>query len=377
MRLFIEADSIAKEKMSGIGHATLEMLRVLDKQVLRLSLKVTVIVPFGRKKYVQNRYQFQHITIRQLPPGYKYVNYALTRTSLPIPVDLWYGRGTYIFPNYKNWYVPFSQSIMFIHDVAYKLFPETTHPKNLVYLRANFDRWVKRTNKAVSISKQSTGEVLQTFPALKGRIATIYLGIDPTVFNPRSAEEITHARQKYGVGDDYFLVVGSIEPRKNIAKLVEAYKTYADSATSPAQLILVGGDGWKSDDLLRRIDDLAKDGYRIYRPKNYVADEDLPALYSGARAVVSVPIHEGFGLSPVQAQGCGVPVIVSDIPVFREIITPEDASYVDPGSEEAMTDALAATRPVVARRQSLAKPELTWDNTVHELLLFAGIIKGQ
>lgn len=374
MRICIEADSIASERMSGIGHATLEMVRQLDSFIEGTSHQLIIIVPFGRKKFLAG-YNLKNASIRQLPPGYRYVNYALTRTSLPFAADLLYGRGVYIFPNYKNWYVPFSTSLTFVHDIAFKLFPETVHPKNLTYLNDNFDRWMARTDKIATISNQSKSEIRQEFPYLKDKVETVHLGVDKSEYMPMSYDDIKPVLDKYGLKDDYFITVGNIEPRKNINTLLGSYKAYSDSVSSPAQLVLVGGDGWKNEDTLRRINTMQEQGYAVFRPDRYVQDDDLPALYSGARANIHVAIHEGFGLPPVQAQACGTPVIASNLPVFREILDPSITTYVSPAKPQDIANAMACSLPWTVDRRTTPKDQLTWANTVRELIRFIGIME--
>ena len=360
--------------MSGIGHATFEIIKFLNKKFEGTTHSITAVVPYGRKQYV-TKYNWKNVNVRQLPPGYKYVNYLLVRTSLPIPVDLFFGRGIYIFPNYKNWYVPFSRSITFVHDVVYRLLPDTTHPKNLVYLNANFNRWLKRADGIVSISEQSTREVQEIFPSTQGRITTIHLGVDRAIFYPRRRDEVDIELKNYSISKDYFLVVGNIEPRKNISTLLDAYRQYADGINSPAQLVIIGGDGWKNEDLLLKINQMIKEGYDIHRPKKYVEDSALPMLYSGARAVLHIALHEGFGLPPVEAQACGTPVIVSNIPVLHEVLGLTGVTFVPPTDVEAIANAMQISLPVKSARKVAIKPELTWDNTVEKLLAFADIIK--
>jgi len=375
MRIVVEADSIAAPRMSGVGHATLEILKGFDRVLASSPRKMTVVavVPWGKKTYVAEKYGFKRIKIRTLPPGYKYVNYALTRLPSLVPVDLYFGKGVYIFPNYKNWWVPFSRSMTFVHDVVYKLMPETVHPKNLVYLQQNFPRWIHRADALLSISKQSSEELAELFPEVKDKIRTVYLGVDPAVYHPRLRGAITKSLDKYGIAKDYFLVVGNIEPRKNIDRLVDAYQAYADAHDKAAQLVIVGGDGWRNEVLLEKIKNLQEMGYDIYRPQQYVEDVDLPDLYSGARAVIHVALHEGFGLPPIQAQACGAAVIASNIPALHEILNDDGVVYVDPEKVDEIRDALSKTWP--SNMHISAKSEFTWDNTVKQLMAIAGIIK--
>jgi glycosyltransferase involved in cell wall biosynthesis len=373
MRILIEADSIASDKMSGIGHSVVEIITALDKIIQQTPHKIIIIVPFGCKKYAQ-KYNWLNVTIRQLPPGYRYINYVLTRTSIPVPIELLFGRGVYIFPNYKNWNVPFSKSITFVHDMAFKIFPETIHPKNLDYLNTNFHRWLMRTDGVVGISQQSVSETKHFFPEVKGKIKYIYLGVDSDVFYPHKKADVQRILDKYGISSDFFLIVGNIEPRKNVLGLLEAYKKYADATSHPAQLVIIGGDGWKNEETLNRIKAMIVDGYTVYRPNRYVTDTDLPAIYSGARALVHVAFHEGFGLPPVQAQACGCPVIASNLPVFHETLNPSGVTYIDTNKIESISNALGKAILVGPQRHSSFKKTLSWSNTVTQLLAFAGIM---
>lgn len=374
MRIFIEADSVAMDKMSGIGHTTLEILNSLDRKANELKLDIVAIVPFGKRKIIKTRYNWKNIRIKQLPPGYKYVNYALTRTSLPIPVDLYFGMGIYVFPNYKTWYTPFSKSYTFIDDIAFKLFPQTTQPQNFKYLTVNFDRWLKRATQFVSISNQSKNEVQKAFPITEGKIKTIYLGVDPDEYHPKSQSESDSVVEKYGLNRNYILSVGNLEPRKNIMNLLEGYRLFSDNHRVAPQLVLVGGEGWKDEETLIKIQSMLEAGYDIYRPSKYVVDADLPALYSGAKALVHLAIHEGFGLPPLQSQACGVPVLVSDIPVFHETLNPKYSVYVKSSDVKKITIGLESVLKLNHPYKSVAKKELTWDNTTENLLKYTGIM---
>ncbi len=211
MKVFIEADSIATDKMSGIGHATLEIIRSFDNDIKNGSkLRVTIIVPYGKKRHVENNYKFENIKIKSLPPGYRYVNVAMTRTPIPLFVDLWFGRGTYIFPNYKNWHVPFSESLTFIHDLAFRIYPETINPKNLLYLDSNIDRWLRRTDKVLSISKASAKDFTKYFPGYKDKVHVVYLGVNKDTYYRRNSQETRGVIQKYRLPNSYMLYVGNL-----------------------------------------------------------------------------------------------------------------------------------------------------------------------
>jgi glycosyltransferase involved in cell wall biosynthesis len=366
VRIVIEADSISSPKMSGIGHATLEILRELDRT--SHGHKIIAVVPFGRKKKVLSRFKFQNIVVRQLPPGYKYVNYALTRTSLPLPTDLLFGRGVYVFPNYKNWPLLLSKSITFVHDVAYLIEPHTTHPKNLAYLNKNMPIWLKRSDKVISISKQSSKEFNSFFPEYKEKNQTVYLGVDSMFFKPMAKAAIDKTLDRLGIIDSYFLSIGNIEPRKNIERMVKAFKLYKDRGGKVESLLIVGGDGWNNDSIKKVIADCQNRGYKIIKPNAYVDDKHLPGLYGGSSGLVHTAIHEGFGLPPVQALACGVPILVSNIPTFRETLpnNVKTTVFVDPLNEEAIADGMAKLQ----ENTKTSNPEVlyTWKKTVDDLV---------
>lgn len=372
MNIFIEADSICSERMSGIGHVTLELIHAFDRLMgERHDVRVTIIVPFKQVGFIA-RYGFTHVKVRRLPPGFKYVNYALVRSPLPIPVDAWFGRGTYIFPNYKTWWVPFSKSCTYVYDVAFKQYPEATQPKNLAYLQANFGRWLKRATKIITSSNTSAQEIAQFFPEVKSKIEVQYLGVDPNMYRRRDQAEVAAALANYGLPTKYFLAVGNLEPRKNLLGMMDAYKQYADATKDPDALVLVGGGGWNNEQILARIDELTKQGYKICRPAKYVEDADLPALYSGATALLQVALHEGFGLSPVQAQACGTPIIASDLPVFKETLRAANVQYVDPRDIGAIGAALNTAGKGSLVTNPKGNISLTWDDVALNLLQLIG-----
>lgn len=372
--IFIEADSIASNKTSGIGNATSEILRHLDKLAIEKKLKVTAIVPYGRRNFVSEKYQFNNVHIRSLPPGYKYVNYVLTRTSIPLWPDMFFGRGVYIFPNYKTWSVPFSKAVTFIHDIAHIKYPHTTHPKNLKYLNDNFGRWLKRADVIATISDSSKRDIEEQFPKHSKKIVRIHLGVDTDFYKRQDDRAVNLTYKALGIPKNCLLYVGSIEPRKNILTLLDAYKRYSDQhAGHPKPLVLIGGDGWNNTDIKYKISELIAEGYQIKLPEEYVEDSMLPAVYSGAFALVHVAIYEGFGLSLAQAMACGLPVITANNSSMPEVVG-NAGLMVDANNAKQIANAIARLendQVMYGRLQEKGMErakELSWLNTVKKLL---------
>jgi alpha-1,3-rhamnosyl/mannosyltransferase len=130
-----------------------------------------------------------------------------------------------------------------------------------------------------------------------------------------------------------------LEPRKNIDRLLQAYQQLPVATRKEYGLVLIGGGGWLNDQTLKLIDELVAEGLNIFHPKQYVEDADLPAIYSGATLLTHPAIYEGFGIPPIQAMACGVPVAASNIPSIAEVVG-KSALLFDPYSVEDISRTL-------------------------------------
>lgn len=368
--VYIEATAIVPRKMSGIGHAVLQILRELDKEKYKDSYRVVIFAPYGEGADLE-RHGFSNILIKQLPFPHKVFS-LLSRLRYGFPIDILLGKGIYIFPNYRNWNLLFSRSLTFFHDVSFLLYPQYTEPRNRAYLLRNFRKWLSRADRIITISNSSQREIIEQLgDKVRKDIDVVELGVDPLEFYPRTPREIVEVKTKHELSDsDYCLYIGNIEPRKNLEFLIKSYSSSEE--LKPITLLLVGGDGWLNEDILAEIERARAEGYRVVRNKTYVDDSDLPALITGARCVLLPSHHEGFGLSVVQAEACGVPVVASDIPVLREIGR-GNFYYFDNNDTDSFEQAiLSAMR---AERVQAPQVAYTWEITVGKLLKLVEAVK--
>lgn len=329
--LYLEAMVFAPQHMSGIGHATLE----ITKELMRIQkesdkFNLVLLVPFNKVASVLQKFDDgakPQIKKLWLPPR---VIELLMRLNLLPPVDLFIGKGTYIFPNYRNWPVTRSKSVTYIHDISFKLFPEFASPKLERYLNKYIHRWLKRTDKVITLSEQVKSEILANFDVVDDKVTAIYDGVDTNLFVRRDSTQIEEMKKKYAIGaDNYVLFVGNKEPRKNLQRLVEAFDKLDEELKDKYALVLVGGGGWLSQDIDNAIELAIANGAKIVSPSHFVEDADLPALYSGASLCAFVPVYEGFGIPPLESLACGTNVLASDIPVLKEVLQ-DQATYCDP-----------------------------------------------
>src|SRR6266404_4312918 len=209
--LIIETSPILG-RMSGIGHNTLELIKALDNSLEGNEIEVVLAVPFDRVAELK----------KKVPPGYRIkripipivIYNLLGKINLVPPLDLFLGKGIYLFPNYRNTKLLFSKSLTYIYDVSFLLFPEFVSPKNKRYLVKNMDRWVSRADRVLTISKSSKTGIIKHLNVPESKISIVPCGVDMSVFSPQPETKVTRAKKKYGIAGNYIIYVSNIEPRK-------------------------------------------------------------------------------------------------------------------------------------------------------------------
>lgn len=368
MKLYIDAMPLADIQMSGIGHLTLELTKALSRQN---SVELVLVVPMGKKRLVE-RHGIA-ASIRTIPLPARAVSLLLRTRMLP-PLDTILGRGMYLFPNYRNWPLIRSQSMTFIHDASFALHPETLAPKNLKYLQHNVATWAKRTNLILTLTQSSRNDVLIALGLDEQKVRVINCGVDANAFKKVSQDEVAVVKNKYGIASSkYLLYVGNFEPRKNINALLGAYAKLPKRTRDEYALLLVGGGGWLNEGTVQLIKEMQAQGCNIIRPKKYIEDADLPAMYSGASLLVHPALYEGFGLSLLQAMACELPVIAGSNSSIPEVVG-DAGILVDITNEYDMSDKILQVlgdRRLQARMRKkglLQSRKFTWDRAAEEVV---------
>lgn len=214
---------------------------------------------------------------------------------------------------------PFSGCcITTIHDLSHIHYPQY-HPRERVrFLERELPYTLQKANHIVTDSEFIRDEIIEILGVDAQRVTAIPLGVGEQ-FRPRPSEEINRILDLYRLDyGRYLLTVATLEPRKNLDGLLNAFLRLPLSLRRQYPLIFVGGDGWKSQLLNNRLRDLELKGE--IRRLGYVANEHLPALYSGARGFAFPSFYEGFGLPPLEAMASGVPVLTSDNSAMSEVV---------------------------------------------------------
>ncbi|MDP8237122.1 MAG: glycosyltransferase family 1 protein [Candidatus Erginobacter occultus] len=242
----------------------------------------------------------------------------------------------YHFPNFVS--PPLRRgrrSVITIHDMSYLRFPRYAEPGNLRRLRRFLPRSAARSDAIITISRFSAAEIATELGVDPARIHVTYLGVEPR-FRPTGDDAVKSMRAELGLDRPYLLTVGTLEPRKNHIFAVEVWERLGEKFDG--LLAVAGSTGWRAEPILERFKNSPRAG--DIRLLSYVPEDLLPALYSGAEALLFPSLYEGFGLPPLEALACGTPVVSSEGGALPEIL--DTPAVVRPGvlDVEAWRDAV-------------------------------------
>jgi glycosyltransferase involved in cell wall biosynthesis len=318
-RFFVDLTPVCRSFRSGIGFALTETLRAIDEhKPFHDAYDVVGFAPFDIVQRAQTL-GLQRVRLQAIPVPFK-VMQALYRLRLMPPVDVWLGRGTYLFYDFRR--LPLtkkSKSIVCIHDLTYKKYPQFCEPKNLAFLQRFVPPSAQAADTIIAVSEQTKQDIIHELGVPPDKVTVIYPPADD-LFYRRSPEEIKETSAKYALpGIPYFLSLGNSEPRKNLDTVLAAYEKLGQPTDIPP-LVLFGGMAWSAKAIYDRIESLTAKGYKVVKPNQYVDDPAVPAIISGALAVVTPSIYEGFGYAPLQAVLCQTPAIVSSGMPVNEVV---------------------------------------------------------
>jgi glycosyltransferase involved in cell wall biosynthesis len=347
--IYIEALPLVPERKSGVGFTLQQTLAEFAALPELQDYKIYLVVPLWKATALRP-YLAHNIKTKTILLPARAIELLMRLRLLP-PVDWFLGRGVYIFANYKNWPLWQSRSLTYVYDVAFVKHPETVQPKNRCYLERYSGMWVRRADRIVTISEQVRQELEKHLGIPYTKIDIVPCGVDAKLFSRRSQAEVTAIKKKYAIRyEKYLLFVGSIEPRKNLRALLDAYAKLPKALQKEYGLVFAGGDGWLNEAFNEQLAAMQAEGLKLHKIENYVTMEDLPALYSGAAVLVHPALYEGFGMTPLEAMACETPVAVSDLPVVREVVG-DAGYYFNQYDSETIAAAIAAAVTNAAKTQ--------------------------
>ena len=271
-------------------------------------------------------------------------------------------------------------AVVTVHDLGYRHFPQA-HPR---WQRGYLDWSTRHNTRAARVlvadSHATARDLVASYGVAPEKIMVVYPGPDPALTSVDDPQRLAAVKRRYGIQGDYFLHVGTLQPRKNLTRLVQAFAALSSSGaafgfgklttggfgkltTGPLQLVLAGKKGWLYADLFRQVRHLGLEG-RVLFP-GYVEDADKGALLSGALAYVLPSLYEGFGFPALEAQICETPLICAQTTSLPEVAG-DGALWVDPLDVEGWTQAMsrvaqdAALRAALVARGRVNRARFSW-----------------
>jgi glycosyltransferase involved in cell wall biosynthesis len=260
-----------------------------------------------------------------------------------------------------------------IHDLAFEHLPETFTRRGSFQLKLTVRRTARRAARIATVSEFSRQDLIETYKLPPERVVVTYNGVESHfTTEPGSPDEGGEIRRRFGITRDFLLAVGSLQPRKNLVRLIRSYsRLRSESEGFDHQLVIVGRKLWLADEIFAEVKVERWAGDVIMT--GYVDDQDLPALYRAATAFVYPSLFEGFGLPPVEAMACGTPVVTSNTSSLPEVAG-DAALLIDPLDEGALAEALLQVvndRPLRAalREKGIAQArKFTWREAAEKTL---------
>lgn len=290
--------------------------------------------------------------------------YEISRALLQRGFDQRPGRfDVYFEPNF----LPFrfdGPRVLTVHDLSYVRYAETHPAERVRYMAKVLPAAIEQAAHILTDSYFQRDEIVGYFGIAPERVTVAHLGTTPE-FRPRRAPECAEALQRYGLTyRGYLLSVGTLEPRKNLGMVLDAYARLPAPLRRRYPLVAAGFRGWNTETLVPRLRALARSG--DVRPLGFVNDADLPALYSGAALLLYPSLYEGFGLPALEAMASRIPVIASNCSSLPEVVgdagvqvAPEDVPAMTLAIQELLGDAAAWDRRALAGLERAR--EFTWE----------------
>jgi len=352
---------------SGVGYYTQELLRAYAALPERWPMTLLAYRfrlrsrPSPSERYLEELARSLKARLevrRRLLPAPVYAGLRKLGLRPPVPLDGFAppSRRIYFFPNYvgeplrRGWCIPV------IYDFGFLRFPRSLPDRDDLFLKWYLPRALKRALHIVVISDSVGRELESAYGVPADRITTVYPAADRSRFRPDiPAVERRAVREKYGLPPGYIFSLGTLEPRKNFARLVEAYASLPEGLRRRAPLAIAGGRGWKNEDVRKLLRGLGPDsGVRLL---GYIDDEDRAPLLAEASVFGLPSLYEGFGMPVLEALACGTPVVTSRRGALPEAAG-ESAVYVDPLSPEDIARGLKAVLENPGLREKLASEGL-------------------
>ena len=268
-----------------------------------------------------------------------YTMYNFLTKKLNIRHNLIFGTKSDIY-HFFNFTIPKNikgKVIVTIHDTVFISAPETMGNRKAL---EEYKYGAKKSDLIITVSKSAKNDIIKNLGVIEDKIEIVHPGIDIESYSKKYEKEyLEKIRKKYKLPLEYILYLGTIEPRKNIERIVKAFKNYKKEVKDDLKLVIVGNKGWKYDNIMKLIESMGTDIILT----GYIDEEDKIPIYKLAQIFVFPSLYEGFGMPVLEAMAAGVPVITSNVSSLPEVAG-DAAILVDPLNEDEIFEAYKKIR---------------------------------
>jgi glycosyltransferase involved in cell wall biosynthesis len=329
----IDIRTLMDEQYSGVPEHTWNLIKTILQIEEQEGRKNEYKLFYNSARDVQTRipdFQSKKAQIKSLNYPNKIFNYFLQKTFKHPKIDKFLGVEVFLMPHINFAALsPACRSVLTVHDISFLRYPEFfSARKNFWHYMINVKKMINGFDKIVSVSENTKQDIIDICGVKKEKVEVIYPGLDKHFYQQLNESSSEHIKKKYQLKDKFILYIGTLEPRKNIEGLIEAFDIFCRRRKrNDCDLVIAGGRGWKSEKIIKKWRNSEyKDRIKFL---GYISRQDKPYLYNAASIFAYPSFYEGFGFPPLEAMACGTPVLTSFASSLSEVAG-NSAFLVDP-----------------------------------------------
>lgn len=365
MQIVVNTRLLLKNRLEGIGWFSYQTL----KRITQANKKDHFVFLFDRM--FDEEFLFgDNVTPLILSPQarhpflyYLYFEYSVKNTLNRMLPDLFLSPDGFLSLGAKCKQLPVIHDINFLHN------PQDSKPLTARYYNHFFPKFAKKATRIATVSEYSKNDIATNYKIDPDKIDVVYNGINPS-FNSLDAVKKQQTKNRFSKGQDYFLFVGALHPRKNVSRLIQAFDAFKKETNSPMKLLLVGPQFWGLSEIYRTVDSTSCKDDILFLGR--LRDDDLGYVMASAMALTFVPYYEGFGIPMIEAMQSETPIIASNTTCIPEIAG-DAALFVNPYEITEIKNAMLklynneGLRNDLVAKGKIRKDNFSWDKSANLL----------
>lgn len=355
MLIGIDASKAGQKKRTGVENTLFQIILHMQKFITNDEINLYTPNRLDKSLLLNPKFKEKTIPFHRLWHRFR-LPLALFRDKPDIFLEI-----TNVLPAFSP-----KKSIYMIHDLAYKFFPESYSKYELLMNESNMKSSLKRAEYLIFTSNANRDDFYKFYNFPKDKTRIVPLGYDKKIY-----KVINKPKNILKLKSPYFLFVGRLEKRKNVANIIEAFSLFKQKNNTAHKLVLVGKKGYGYEKIIQKINSFSELKKEIIVP-GYLNDKDLAHLYSASDAFIFPSLYEGFGIPVLEAMASGIPVLTSNIPTLKEVAG-DGALYVDPKNTNDIADGIENIISNKKKRSDSIKKgvlnikKYSWENTAKEV----------